>query len=432
LAFLAAACAASPSQNRLEDGIPPPLREVLPNGLRLIVQPHRGGEVVALHLWIGVGARDEGPEERGFSHFAEHMLFKGTLGLGPGFVDREVEAVGGRTNAGTSLDYTFYHMLLPAHRAQRGIEVLAEMALHSTFDPTEIERERQVVFEEMRLNEDRPRRALGRGLYEALFAGHPYGLSVLGDKRALEAATRESLRGYYARHYRGDTMTLVVVGAVDPVAARETARRVFAAAPTRGSPRASPPTVVSSPRGERRVVERPERQAWVGMAWVAPALGHADMFAVDLLAYVLGGSRSSRLAQSLRERTRIASSAEASYAALHRAGVVTVVARCEPGNVEAVEEAIIAEVRRIQDDGVSEAERDRAVTVSESRHIFSTETAEGLAYAYGHAETLWSLEAERSYLERLRAVTAPQIRQVAQRYLAAPPARLIFLPKSRS
>src|SRR5205085_1197337 len=117
--------------------------------------------------------------------------------LGRGFVDQEVEAVGGRSNAGTSNDYTFYYMLLPASRTLRGIEVLADMAFNSRFDPDELARERDVVFEEVRLGEDNPRSALYRRLYELTFEGHPYGYPVLGDPGVLRSATQTTLRAYY-------------------------------------------------------------------------------------------------------------------------------------------------------------------------------------------------------------------------------------------
>src|SRR5215831_11554878 len=143
-----------------------PSREVLPNGVRVVIQEHRTSDIVVLQLWVGVGGRDEAPEERGFSHFAEHMLFKGTETLGRGFVDREIEAVGGRTNAATSYDYTYYYVLLPAARAARGIEMLADIAVNSRFDTDELGHEREVVFEEIRLGEDNPRAALHRRLYD--------------------------------------------------------------------------------------------------------------------------------------------------------------------------------------------------------------------------------------------------------------------------
>ena len=409
-----------------------PARYVLPSGMRLIVQEHRASDVVSLQLWVGVGGRDEAPDERGFSHFVEHMLFKGTDTLPAGFVDREVEGVGGRTNAGTSWDYTFYYMLLPASRAVRGIEVLSDVAFNSSFEPAEITREREVVFEEVRLGEDNPRSFLIRRLYETAFPGHPYGLPVLGDVGVLGAATRETLRGYYKRHYLPENMTLVVVGAVDPEMVRATFERAFARVPAHGYRREPVPAPADLDGSQRRQVGRPERLASMGLAWHAPALGQPDMYAVDLLAQILGGSGTSRLNQSLRERARVVSSIRAGYSALQGAGLVVVTAQCEPDNVARAEEATLAEIKRIQDEGVTEDERDRAVTAAEAQHAFSIETAEGMAQAYGSAETLWTLDGELRYLSRIRSVTRKQIQQAAQRYLARPHAALSLVPRDRA
>ncbi len=411
--------------------LPPPVREVLPNGLRLIIQEHRASPFVALQLWIAVGGRDERPEERGFAHFAEHMLFKGTETLGPGFVDQEVEAYGGRTNAATSNDYTFYYLLLPVARASRGIEVLADVAVNSKFDPEEIAREREVVFEEMRLGEDNPRASLGRRLYGVLFQGHPYGRPVLGDPAALRGATRETLRGFYKRHYIPEKMTVVVVGAVDPDSVRAIARRTFGTFPAAGQARAAAPVPSPPAAPLAEVVARPERQASLGLAWVAPRLASADTPAVDVLAHILGGSRSSRLNQALREKARIVSSISAGYSALEWGGAVMVTAQFEPALQEQVEAGILAQVRRIQDTGVAPDELERAITASEAELVFSRETVEGLAVAYGRAETVWTLENERQYLDRLRTVTREQVQEAARRYLSAPYARLAFQPKAR-
>lgn len=404
---------------------------MLGNGIRVIVQEHRASDAVALHLWIGVGGRDEAAGERGFSHFVEHMLFKGTETLGPGFVDREVEAVGGRTNAGTSWDYTFYYMLLPGSRAVRGLEVLADVAFNSAFEPVEITREREVIFEEVRLGEDNPRRFLIRQLYELAFRGHPYGFPVLGDAGALRAATRETLRGYYQRHYAPDNMVLVVVGAVRPDEIRATAERAFGRTPAQSYRRQPIPSAPALDGSRRQVIGRPERQASVGLGWTTPALGHPDMYAVDLLAHILGGSRSSRLNQALRERARLVSSIGAGHSALQAAGLLAVTAQCEPDNVERVEAAVLAEIKRLQEKGVTEEEIERAITAAESQRAFSTETVEGRAYAYGVAETLWTLEGELRYLERIRTVTLAEIQDAALRYLGRAHAQLVLLPKER-
>jgi zinc protease len=413
-------------------GLPSPIREVLPNGMRLIVQEHRAAGTVAIHLWTGVGGRDEATGERGFSHFAEHMLFKGTTTRPRGFVETEVEGVGGRTNAGTSNDYTFYYLLLPAARVRAGINVIADMVLNSVFDPAELAREREVVFEEVRLNEDNPRSSLGHQLYTLLYQGHPYGRPVLGDAADLRGATQETLRGYYTRHYVPNNMTLVVVGPVDPTEVRAAAIAAFGSRPAAGYARqpVAPPAPLDGVRS--RSVERPERQTQLGLAWLAPPLGHADMAAVDVLGHILGGSRSSRLNQALRERARLVSSISGWYGALQGAGALGITAHLEGGDQEAVERAIMAEIQRIKVDGVTAEELARAITSSEAEREFSRETVEGLALAYGRAETTWNLEAERGYVDRVRAVTRAQVQEAARRYLTASYARLAFVPRSRA
>lgn len=413
-------------------GLPAPIREVLPNGMRLIIQEHHAAATVAIHLWAGVGGRDEAVGERGFSHFAEHMLFKGTETRPRGFVERDVEAVGGRTNAGTSNDYTFYYLLLPATRMVAGISVMADMVLNSVFDPTELARERDVVFEEVRLNEDNPRSSLGRQLYGLLYQGHPYGSSVLGDAGDLRGATQATLRGYYKRHYVPENMALVVVGPVNPAEVRATAIAAFGAIPRAGFTRQALPEPAPLDGVRTRSVERPERQTQLGLAWLAPPLGHPDMPAVDVLSHILGGSRSSRLNQALRERARLVSGISGWYGALQGAGAVGVTAQLESGDQEAVERAILAEIRRIQADGVTAEELARSITASEAQREFSRETVEGLALAYGRAEITWSLEAERAYVDRVRAVTGGQVQEAARRYLTDSYARLAFVPRGRA
>jgi zinc protease len=286
-----------------------------------------------------------------------------------------------------------------------------------------------VVFEEMRLGEDNPRSALYRRLYDLVFEGHVYGHPVLGDAAALRAADQATLRGFYRRHYAPGNMTLVVAGPVDPAAVRAVAAETFGRIPGSRVRRARPPLPSPITTARSRVVERPERQASLGLGFLAPPLGHADMAAVDLLAHILGGSTGSRLNQALRERQRLVSTVNAGYSALERGGVLTVTAQFEPADEARVESEIVGELRRIRDDGVTADELARAVTASEADRLFSEETVEGLAVAYGRAETIWSLEEDRRYLDRLRGVTPEDVRAAARRYLSEAHARLAFLPR---
>lgn len=413
-----------------EGGLPPPTREVLPNGLRLIIQDHRAAEVVALYLFVGVGARYERPDQLGYSHFQEHMLFKGTDTEGPGWVDRAVEGVGGRSNANTSLEYTFYYLLVPKDETPRGIRILADMAFRSKFDPVELKREGDVILEEGRLVQDNPRTALVRGLYEMVFQDHPYGQPILGIPKTLRAATREGVYAYYKGHYVPDNMTLVVTGPVEPESIRVVVDKTLGQIPAAGYRRAPIPATKPLTGGMRREVQRPEQQAYLALGWHAPRGDDRESFAVDMLASILGGTESSRLARTLRDRDRLVSSITMSYAALVGGGIVSVRAQLEAGDLDKVERLVLEEIARIQEGGVTEEERQIALTQFEADHAFDTETVEGLAYAYGLAETTWALEEELRYVESLRKVTREQIQDAARRYLSRTDyARLAFVPK---
>ena len=156
------------------------------------------------------------------------------------------------------------------------------------------------------------------------------------------------------------------------------------------------------------------------------------MAAVDVLAHILGGSRSSRLNQALREKARLVSGISAWYGALQGAGALGVTAQLEGADQEAVERGILAEIRRIQSDSVTAEELARAITASEAEREFSRETVEGLALAYGRAETTWTLDGERGYVDRVRSVTRAQVQEAARRYLTDSYARLAFVPRGRA
>jgi zinc protease len=436
VALLVSACAgsgarsASPAPAAAQAELPPPARQVLRNGMRLIVQDHRASDIVAIYLFVGVGVRHEAPDQLGYAHFQEHMLFKGTDRFGSGYVDRTVEGVGGRSNAVTSFDYTSFYLVLPSDATASGIELLADMAFRSTFLPEEIDREREVIFEEARIEQDNPRSAIVRQLYGLVFAGNPYGRPVLGTRETMQGATQERLRAFNRRYYVPETMTLVVAGPVDPVAVRGIVDRTFGRMPAAGY-KPTPPPAPAPLRGEvRRTVERAEQQAHLALGWPAPRSDDAGGDAVDLLTTILAGTESSRLAQRLRDKERLVSSVTMSYAALMGGGIVSLRAELEAKDLERVERIVLEEIARIQESGPTEEERRLAVTKFEAQHAFDTETSEGLAYAYGLAETTWTLEAELRYVDRLRRVTREQIRDAARRYLSRTDyARLAFVPK---
>jgi len=408
-----------------------PTRHVLHNGVRVLIQEYPSSEVVAVQLWVRAGGRDEAAAELGLAHYLEHMLFKGTTTRGRGFVDRDVEGVGGRMNAGTSLDFTFYHAVLPAPRAAATIEMLADISVNSILDETELELEKKVVIEEMRLSEDTPQRHLVRQLYSMVFDSHPYGRPVLGTANIIEKLNRETLLAFYRRHYVPESFTLVVVGPVKTSEMLQAAERTLGRLPRSGSQRL-PQSMPAGLTPKKTEVQRPGTLAYLGMGWLAPKLDHADTPAVELLVSILGQSRSSRLAQSLRERLGLVNSVSSDYSALEAGGVITVIAQLEAENLARAEAEILSEIRRVREQGVNDEEVRRAITRAEAEHEFRSETAEGRARLFGHAETVWRLSEELAYIDRLRSVTPDQIRVAARRYLDLERyGRLAFVPQAR-
>jgi zinc protease len=394
-----------------------PVREVLPDGLTLLIQDHRSSDIVAVYLWVGTGVRYEKPDGLGYAHFQEHMLFKGTDTFGPGFIDRTVEGQGGRSNAFTSFDYTTFQILVPVDGTRKALELLEAMAFRSTFDPKEIDAERQVIFEESRIETDTPKSAIIRQLYGLVFPNHPYGRPVLGTPETMNAANREKLKAFNQQYYTPENMVLVVVGPVDPKAIRAMVDATFGKRPKTGY--APPPVPPLSPlKGVIcKTVERPEQQAQLALGWQAPSLANPDSFALDLVATILGGSESSRLPKTLRDGERLVSGISVSNSSMKLAGIFYVQAQLEAADVEKAKQRILEELGRLEKEGPTEEERQLAVTKAESEHAFAYETSDGVAAAYGITQLTGNLDDELRYVDRLRAVTREQIRDAARKYL---------------
>jgi zinc protease len=431
--FLAGGCAGRSSGTASSSGdgeLPPPVRQVLPNGLRLIVQDHRAADIVAVYLYVGVGVRYERPDQLGYSHFQEHMLFKGTDKWGPGYIDRTVEGGGGRTNATTSFDFTDFYIMVPKEAMETAVQTLADMAFRSTFDPAEVAREREVIFEEANIETDNPKTAIIRQLYGMVFADNPYGYPVLGTRATMSAATSAILKAYNKKYYTPENMVLTVAGPVEAKTVRAMVDRIWGVIPRTGYQPVPAPVPRPLTGVVRKSVERPEQQARLALGWQGPPTNDFTGDTVDLLTTILAGAESSRLAVRLRDKERLVSSITASYAAQMGGGIVSVRAELEAKDLDRVEQIILEEIARMQAEGPTEEERQLAVIRAESQHAFDTETSDGLANAYAIAETTWTLDAELGYVDRLRKITREQIRDAARRYLSRTDyARISFQPK---
>jgi zinc protease len=396
---------------------PRPARVQLDNGLTAVLQPHAAADVAAVQLWVRAGARDESPDEAGLSHFIEHLLFKGTPSRGPGVIDETISGLGGEMNAATSQDWTYFHVVLPARRLETALDILADAAQHATFDPVEVERERQVVLEEIRRAEDTPSAALWRVLARAHFGEHAYGRPVLGSSESISGVPREAILDYYRRSYLPNNTTVVVAGSMPVSRSLDAVRQAFSGwAPSRLPPRPRrAPVPLDAPR--RVEVAKALHQTYLGLAWRGPIPPDPDVYALDLLTGVLGQGRASRLVQSLRERLGLVSGIGSSFYLQHDAGMIAVTARTTTARYPEIEAAVVAEIGRLSEELVTEAEFERAMTAVEAERAFGIETAEGAAYSLGTADTVWTLEFELGYIDAVRRVTREAMRDAARRHL---------------
>lgn len=395
------------------------LREVatfrLDNGVTVVVAPRRSSPVVAVQAWVGAGSADESPGQAGIAHVIEHMMFKGTARRGVGELTAAVERAGGDVNAWTSFDQTVFHAVLGRGELEVGLDVLADAISASTFDEAELEREREVIVEEIRQGLDDPARTAAHALFATAYLAHPYRRPVIGSIESVRALRRADLVGFHRAAYVAENLTVVVAGDVGADEARARVDAHFgglAAGPVRRL-RASEPAQIA-PRGV--IATHDVGEAQIAIGFHAPPLRSAETPVLDLAAVAIGQGESSRLA-ALRHRDETVTSVIAHLQALRDPGLFVVSATARPERVGAAIEAVAGELARAAVD-LDDAELDKARNAVLADQIWQRETAEGLARKVGwHQATAGDVGFEREYLERVKAATVDEVRAVIARVL---------------
>ena len=390
--------------------------ESLPNGLTVLLQESDTAPVAEFQIWARAGSADERDDERGLAHFHEHMLFKGTERRGVGAVAGEVEGAGGRINAYTSYDVTVYHATLPSDVLSTGIDVLSDAVLHSVFDPAEIEREIEVVLEEIRRSDDSPGSVLGNAVFEAAFVEHPYRYPILGSHESVASLDRERLRRFYDRWYTPDNLVVVAVGQFDREAVLADIRRAFDGRPPSGARRKRS----REPRQSQlraTVLAKPFERASAELCYPGVSLSHPDAPYLDLLSFLLGNCESSRLVRGVKERAQLVDRIDSwSYTPLDP-GVLAIDIDTDAERMAPAIAASVAEVERLRSEPVSEDELEKAKANFLASEHFERESVSGLASKLGGFHvTGGGLETEARYLEAVRTASADDLRRVAQTY----------------
>jgi zinc protease len=335
-------------------------------------------------------------------------------------INEEVQAIGGQSNAYTSNDVTAYHITTASTYFERALNSLADSVQNSTFPEAEVKTQQGIIHNEMNLGEDNPDSVLWKLFYETAFRVHPARFPVIGYRQSFDRLTREDIINYYNSHYTPENSVLSIAGDVSADRAFDAAIKAFGDWERRS---ASAPAIPDEPRqvSPRRAVLDKENVQLTNMmmGWHTIPLQHPDLYALDVLAQILGGSESSRLVRALRERQSLVSEIGAfSHTPDYNAGVFGIRATFSPNNVSKVENAIWQQIEYLKHHGVTPAELQRAQKQMETSYIFGQDDvagqAERIATDYlGTGDPTFSSR----YVARVKAVTAAQVQEMANKYL---------------
>ena len=390
----------------------------LRNGLEIIVEEDHSAPVASVQAWVRTGSiHEEKWLGAGVSHFLEHMLFKGTGKRGPQDFARTVQDHGGYINAYTSFDRTVYWVDIPAKGVATALELLSDALMNSVLPETEFVKEQEVIRREFAMGFDDPDTVAGKQLFATAFAEHPLRHPVIGHQEVFDRLTHDDLVAYYRARYAPNNAFFVVVGDVDADAIRAQLAEFFAPFPRRALPDLLVPRESAQLGRRDQHTEFETELTRLGLVWHTPEITHPDLPALDLLACVLGGGRSSRLYKRLREKLSIVHGIDAWSYAPASAGLFGVDAMLDPDKREAVEREILDMLGDVQSNGVSAPELEKARRQFLSHHFHSLATMRGKA---GDLGSNWlyarNLNFSHDYLASAQHVMPDDLQRVARTY----------------
>lgn len=329
-------------------------RTILPNGLRIITEPMGHVRSVAMGIWVGTGSRRETVEQNGISHFIEHMLFKGTANRSAEDIAKVVDSTGGNLDAYTSKELVSYNTKVIDDHLDLGFDVLADLVLRPLFQPDDIEKEKSVILEELKMEVDNPEYLVHETFFSKFWKKHPLGRSILGTRATIGSFNQDMIRAYYSDVYVPANMVITAAGRISHQQIVDLAAKYFGDLPA-GSPAPEEPRPeMATPlilKGKRSL-----EQVHLCIGVPAIPVAHPQRYAAYLLSTILGGGMSSRLFQNVREKHGLAYSIFTELNLYRDAGCLAVYSGTSTQHVKKVVGMVVEEFRRIADEIVPEEE----------------------------------------------------------------------------
>ena len=398
----------------------------LDNGLQILLKESHLAPVASFWIYYRVGSRNEAPGVTGISHWVEHMLFKGTERYPQGAFDKAVARAGGAFNGMTWQDWTTYFETFPAERIELALDVESDRMANAIFDEEETESERTVIISEREGSENSYRWLLNTEMQAAAFQTHPYRHPVIGWKEDLLTMGRDDLYEHYRTFYTPSNAVAVAAGDFDSAWMVERIEQYFGgveAGPALPAMRLQEP----EQRAERRIVLRgTDMTSYFGLAFHAPDARHPDFFALTVMDSILSGAkgmglfgggssnRSNRLYRALVDKELAVGVSSAFMPTIDPYVFGFSATLAQDVTHQEIEEAIWAEIERMQEEPVAAEELEKAIKQTKAQFAYSSESVTNQAYWLGFSEMIADSEWFDGWLENLEAVTAEDIQRVAQ------------------
>ena len=387
---------------------------ILDNGIRLVSERIPTVKSVTVGMWVNAGSRDETPAQAGYSHFIEHMFFKGTETRSAAEISREIDALGGELNAFTTRETTTFYVKVLDQHLPKALELLSDLFHRSRFGAKEIEKEKQVVLEEIRMVQDDPE-DLVQELHTGLMMGrHPLSCPILGQESTIARVRRKDLREYLDMHYRPEEMVLAVAGSFDQRQLEKMMGRMFGTYTPSKDPQIRkrwPPEIHKGVIMKRKPLE--QVHLCVGLQGVSA--GHKDRYAAYVLNSVLGGSVSSRLFQEIREKRGLAYSIYSFLSGYSDGGTATIYAGTRACEVERVLELIRREIKKMGMRGVDRDELRRTKDQMKGSLMLSLESSHSRMNKLAKDELIAGAHTSlEEMLSEIDGITASQVARVAR------------------
>lgn len=387
-------------------------KHVLPNGVRVLTEEIEHVRSVAIGLWVGTGSRNEIEGYEGISHFIEHMFFKGTKNRTARQLAESLEAVGGQLNAFTTKEFTCYFAKVLDEDISLAIDVLSDMFFNSSFDSKEIDKEKNVVIEEIKMYQDTPDELIHDLFSQYIWNGHPLGKPILGIEDTINGLNRDKVMNYLETCYTPDQLVIAVAGKIKH---EDIVRQLSVFGDFKRERKVAP---TGRPEGSvfRSAVGKDTEQMHVILG--VPGLGQddEDMYVLHIINNVLGGGLSSRLFQEIREQRGLAYSVYSYHSAYADTGLFAIYAGTNPAKTEEVIKCVLNEMNTMKTEGISEEELARTKAQIKGNLLLGLESVSSRMSRLGKTElTFGRVKTAEEAVEQIEKVTMSDVKRVMEK-----------------